>query len=310
MGGAQIMKDQKERLRRTMMFVPGNNPAMVKDAGIFGADSIMFDLEDAVSITEKDAARYLVYEALRTIDYGDSELVVRINGLDTPYYKNDIKAMVKAGVDVIRLPKVESADMMKKLEKLVAEAEKEFGIEVGTTNLMAAIESAKGVINAYEIATSSDRMIGIALSAEDYTTDMKTHRYPDGQELLYARNVILHAARAAGIAAFDTVFTNMDDEEGFYRETELIHQLGFDGKSLVNPRQIEMVNKVYEPTKKEILNAQGVIAAIAEAKRKGSGVISMNGQMVDRPVLLRAERVMSLAAAANLVDEEENYIEK
>ncbi|EJE97890.1 citrate (pro-3S)-lyase subunit beta [Liquorilactobacillus mali] len=304
------MKDQKERLRRTMMFVPGNNPAMVKDAGIFGADSIMFDLEDAVSITEKDAARYLVYEALRTIDYGDSELVVRINGLDTPYYKNDIKAMVKAGVDVIRLPKVESADMMKKLEKLVAEAEKEFGIEVGTTNLMAAIESAKGVINAYEIATSSDRMIGIALSAEDYTTDMKTHRYPDGQELLYARNVILHAARAAGIAAFDTVFTNMDDEEGFYRETELIHQLGFDGKSLVNPRQIEMVNKVYEPTKKEILNAQGVIAAIAEAKRKGSGVISMNGQMVDRPVLLRAERVMSLAAAANLVDEEENYIEK
>ncbi|KRN32033.1 citrate (pro-3S)-lyase subunit beta [Liquorilactobacillus mali] len=304
------MKDQKERLRRTMMFVPGNNPAMVKDAGIFGADSIMFDLEDAVSITEKDAARYLVYEALRTIDYGDSELVVRINGLDTPYYKNDIKAMVKAGVDVIRLPKVESADMMKKLEKLVAEAEKEFGIEVGTTNLMAAIESAKGVINAYEIATSSDRMIGIALSAEDYTTDMKTHRYSDGQELLYARNVILHAARAAGIAAFDTVFTNMDDEEGFYRETELIHQLGFDGKSLVNPRQIEMVNKVYEPTKKEILNAQGVIAAIEEAKRRGSGVISMNGQMVDRPVVLRAERVMRLAAAANLVDEEGNYIEK
>ena len=153
-------------------------------------------------------------------------------------------------------------------------------------------------------------MIGIALSAEDYTTDMKTHRYPDGQELLYARNVILHAARAAGIAAFDTVFTNMDDEEGFYRETKLIHQLGFDGKSLVNPRQIEMVNKVYEPTKKEILNAQGVIAAIEAAKRKGSGVISMNGQMVDRPVVLRAERVMRLATAANLVDEEGNYIEK
>lgn len=266
------MKDQKERLRRTMMFVPGNNPAMVKDAGIFGADSIMFDLEDAVSMSEKDAARYLIYEALKTIDYGNSELVVRINGLDTPYYKSDIKAMVKAGVDVIRLPKVESAAMMEELEKLVAQAEEEFGIEVGTTNLMAAIESAKGVINAYEIAISSKRMIGIALSAEDYTTDMKTHRYPDGQELLYARNVILHAARAAGIAAFDTVFTNMDDEEGFYRETELIHQLGFDGKSLVNPRQVEMVNKVYEPTKKEILNAQGVIAAIAEAKRKGSGL--------------------------------------
>ncbi|MCP0886596.1 citrate (pro-3S)-lyase subunit beta [Ligilactobacillus sp. WILCCON 0076] len=301
---------QKERLRRTMMFVPGNNPAMVKDAGIFGADSIMFDLEDAVSMSEKDAARYLVYEALQTVDYGDAELVVRINGLDTPYYENDIKAMVKAGIDVIRLPKVESAEMMQQLEVLVEKAEKSFGREVGSTNLMAAIESAKGVVNAFEIATSSKRMIGIALSAEDYTTDMKTHRYSDGQELLYARNVILHAARAAGIAAFDTVFTNMDDEEGFYRETELIHQLGFDGKSLVNPRQIEMVNKVYEPTKKEILNAQGVIAAIEDAKRKGSGVISMNGQMVDRPVVLRAQRVMRLAIAANLIDEEGNEIEE
>lgn len=304
------MANTTERLRRTMMFVPGNNPAMIKDAGIFGADSIMFDLEDAVSMAEKDAARYLVYEAITTIDYGDAELVVRINGLDTPYYQNDIKAMVKAGIDVIRLPKVETAAMIHELESLVATAEAEFGREVGSTNLMAAIESAKGVVNANEIAAASDRMIGIALSAEDYTTDMKTHRYPDGQELLYARNVILHAARAAGIAAFDTVFTNMDDEEGFYRETELIHQLGFDGKSLVNPRQIAMVNKVYQPTEKEIRNAQQVIMAIEQARLKGSGVISMNGQMVDRPVVLRAERVMRLAQATNLVNSEGEYIGK
>lgn len=300
----------EEKLRRTMMFVPGNNPAMVKDAGIFGADSIMFDLEDAVSLSEKDAARYLVYEALKTVDYGHSELVVRINGLDTPFYHNDIKAMVKAGIDVIRLPKVETADMIRDLEKLVVEAEIEFGREVGTTHLMAAIESARGVVNANEIAQASKRMIGIALSAEDYTTDMKTHRYPDGQELLYARNVILHAARAAGIAAFDTVFTNLNDEAGFKRETELIHQLGFDGKSLINPRQIDLVNQVYQPLKKEIITAQNVIAAIEDAKQKGSGVISMNGQMVDRPVVLRAERVMRLAKANNLVDEEGNYIEK
>ena len=300
----------EEKLRRTMMFVPGNNPAMVKDAGIFGADSIMFDLEDAVSLSEKDAARYLVYEALKTVDYGRSELVVRINGLDTPFYRNDIKAMVKAGIDVIRLPKVETADMIRDLEGLVAEAEIEFGREIGTTHLMAAIESARGVVNANEIARSSERMIGIALSAEDYTIDMKTHRYPDGQELLYARNVILHAARAAGIAAFDTVFTDLNDEAGFKRETELIHQLGFDGKSLINPRQIDMVNQVYQPLKKEIIVAQNVIAAIENAKQKGSGVISMNGQMVDRPVVLRAERVMRLAKANNLVDEEGNYIEK
>ena len=304
------MAEIKERLRRTMMFVPGNNPAMVKDAGIYGADSIMFDLEDAVSMAEKDAARDLVYEALQTQDYGDAELVVRVNGQDTPYYANDVRAMVKAGIDVVRLPKAEDAEMVKKLDADITAAEKEFGREEGSTTLMAAIESAKGVINAYQIASASDRMMGIALSAEDYTTDMKTHRYPDGAELEFARNMVLHAARAAGVAAFDTVFTNMNDTEGFYRETEYIHQLGFDGKSLVNPRQIPMVNKVYEPTKKEIENAKNVENAIKEAKLKGSGVISMNGQMVDRPVVLRAERVMRLAKASNLIDEEGNYIEK
>lgn len=304
------MAEIKERLRRTMMFVPGNNPAMVKDAGIYGADSIMFDLEDAVSMAEKDAARDLVYEALQTQDYGDAELVVRVNGQDTPYYANDVRAMVKAGIDVVRLPKTEDAEMVKKLDADITAAEKEFGREEGSTMLMAAIESAKGVINAYQIASASDRMMGIALSAEDYTTDMKTHRYPDGAELEFARNMVLHAARAAGVAAFDTVFTNMNDTEGFYRETEYIHQLGFDGKSLVNPRQIPMVNKVYEPTKKEIENAKNVENAIKEAKLKGSGVISMNGQMVDRPVVLRAERVMRLAKASNLIDEEGNYIEK
>ncbi|MHA5131098.1 citrate (pro-3S)-lyase subunit beta [Oenococcus oeni] len=299
-----------ERLRRTMMFVPGNNPAMLKDAGIYGADSIMFDLEDAVSLSEKDAARILVFNVLTTQDYGDAELVVRVNGLDTPFFKNDVYAMVKAGVDVIRLPKTESAEMMRQLESVIEEAEKKFSIEVGTTHMMAAIESAKGVLNAPEIAAASDRMIGIALSAEDYTTDMKTHRYPDGAELEFARNMVLHAARAAGIAAFDTVFTNMNDTEGFISETQYIHQLGFDGKSLVNPRQIPLVNQVYAPSESEIEKAEDVINAIEEAKAKGSGVISLNGQMVDRPVVLRAQRVMKLAKASHLIDQEGNYIEK
>lgn len=300
----------EERLRRTMMFVPGNNPAMIKDAGIYGADSIMFDLEDAVSITEKDAARFLISEALKSQDYGNAELVARVNGQDTPFYENDVMAMVKAGVDVIRLPKAESAEMIQQLDADTLTAEKKFGREIGSTHLMAAIESAKGVLNAPAIAAASDRMIGIAISAEDYTTDMKTHRYPDGAELEFARNMVLHAARAADIAAFDTVFTNMDDTEGFYRETRHIHQLGFDGKSLVNPRQIPMVNEVYAPSKAEIENAKDVIETIEEARLKGSGVISMNGQMVDRPVALRAQRVMQLAKASHLVDEEGNYFEK
>lgn len=304
------MVAEQERLRRTMMFVPGNNPSMVKDAGIYGADSIMFDLEDAVSLAEKDAARNLVYEALQTQDYGTAELVVRINGADTDFYTNDIKAMVKAGIDVIRLPKTESAAMIQQLEQDVLAAEKEFGRPIGSTHLMAAIESAKGVLNAPAIAAASSRMIGIALSAEDYTTDMKTHRYPDGAELEFARNMVLHAARAAGIAAFDTVFTDMNDTEGFYRETRYIHQLGFDGKSLVNPRQIPMVNQVYAPTHSEIDHAKSVLQAIQQARAQGSGVAALDGQMIDRPVALRAQRVMQLAQASHIVDEEGNYLEK
>lgn len=300
----------EERLRRTMMFVPGNNPGMIKDAGIYGADSIMFDLEDSVSLAEKYAARALVYEALQTVDYGDTELVVRINGIGTPYIDNDIRAMVKAGIDVIRLPKTETAEMVKELEKKVAVAEKEFGREEGSTKLMAAIESAKGVLHTEEIATASDRMIGMALSAEDYTTDMKTHRYPDGAELEFARNMILHACRAAGIAAFDTVFTNMNDVEGFRRETEHIHELGFDGKSLINPRQIDWVNEIYAPKKEDIFKAQRIIAALKEAEENGSGVVSMDGQMVDRPVVLRAQRTIALAKASNMLNERGEYIEK
>lgn len=217
--------------------------------------------------------------------------------------------MVKAGIDVVRLPKVESAQMMQDLVKLIDEAKAKFN-QTKDIKVMAAIESAKGVLNAPAIAASTPQMIGLALSAEDYTTDMKTHRYPDGAELEFARNMVLHAARAAGIAAFDTVFTNMNDYEGFMRETKHIHQLGFDGKSLVNPRQIEWVNEVYQPTIAEIKQALGVEAAIKEAKEKGSGVISMNGQMVDRPVVLRAERTLMLAKAANLINEEGELIDQ
>lgn len=298
----------KNRLRRTMMFVPGNNPAMIKDAGIYGADSIMLDLEDSVSLTEKDAARMLVYEAIKTVDFGGAEVVVRVNGQDTPFYDEDVRAMVKAGVDVIRLPKTESAAMIQKLVKDMEAAESEFGIEKGSIGVMAAIESAQGVLHAPEIAASTPLMMGLAVSGEDYTADMHTHRYPDGEELRFARNMVLNSARAAGVYAFDTVFSNMKDIEGFYRETNYIHELGFDGKSLVNPRQIPMVNEVFNPTKAEIAQAKNVQNAIREAKAKGSGVISLNGKMVDKPVVEKAERVLATAKASNLIDEEGNYL--
>lgn len=293
-----------ERLRRTMMFVPGANAAMLRDAPLYGADSIMFDLEDAVSLKEKDAARTLVHFALKTFDYSSVETVVRINGLDAGG-SEDVKAMVLAGVDVIRLPKTETAQDILDVEAVITQVEEANNIPVGTTKMMAAIESAVGVLNAPAIATSSSRLIGIALGAEDYVTNLKTRRYPDGQELFFARSMILHAARAAGIAAIDTVYSNVDNTEGFEAEVRLIKQLGFDGKSVINPRQIPLVNAIYAPTEKEIQNAKEVIWGIQEAEAKGSGVISVNGKMVDKPIVERAQRVIALAKAAKLITEEE-----
>jgi len=293
-----------ERLRRTMMFVPGANAAMLRDAPLYGADSLMFDLEDAVSLKEKDSARLLVHMALKTFDYSKVETVVRINAL-TAGGDQDIEAMVLAGIDVIRLPKTETAQDIIEVDQVITSVEETYHIPMGTTKMMAAIESAEGVLNAREIAKASKRLVGIALGAEDYVTNMKTQRYPDGQELSFARNMILHSARAAGIAAIDTVYSDVENLEGFQTEVRLIKQLGFDGKSVINPRQIPLVHAIYEPTEKEIQAAKEVIWGIQEAEAKGSGVISVNGKMVDKPIVERAERVIALAKAAKLIREEE-----
>ncbi|WP_375708877.1 citrate (pro-3S)-lyase subunit beta [Streptococcus dysgalactiae] len=293
-----------EHLRRTMMFVPGANAAMLRDAPLFGADSVMFDLEDSVSLKEKDTSRAFVHFALKTFDYSSVETVVRVNGLDS-CGALDIEAVVLAGVNVIRLPKTETAQDIVDVEAVIERVERENGIEVGRTRMMAAIESAEGVLNAREIAKASKRLIGIALGAEDYVTNMKTRRYPDGQELFFARSMILHAARAAGIAAIDTVYSDVNNTEGFQNEVRMIKQLGFDGKSVINPRQIPLVNEIYTPTEKEIDHAKQVIWAIREAESKGSGVISLNGKMVDKPIVERAERVIALATAAGVLSEED-----
>ncbi len=289
-----------KRLRRTMLFVPGNSPGMIRDAHIYGSDSIMFDLEDSVALGEKDAARHLVYQALKFIDYGNIEKVVRVNPLNTAYGKDDIEAMVCAGVDVIRLPKTETPQDILDTENAITEIEKKTGIEIGSTKMMAAIESALGVVNAYPIAISSKRLVGIALGAEDYTASLKTTQSLDGTELFFARSQIIVAARAAGIDAIDTVFSNLNDMETFEKEIRLIKQLGFDGKSVINPRQIDVVHKIFNPTEKEIEKALRILEAMREAEAKGSGVVNLDGKMIDKPVLLRAERMIDMAIASGM----------
>ena len=253
------------QLRRSMLFVPGNNPGMIRDAHIYGSDSIMFDLEDSVSVLEKDTARFLVYSALTTLHYGKKELVVRINDLNSKLGIDDLEAIVRAQPHVIRLPKTENANDVIQCEKEIERIEREAGIEVGKTRMMAAIESAEGVLNAKEIAFSSKRLIGIALGAEDYVTSLKTTRSPEGIELLFARSMIVNAARAAGIMALDTVYSDVNNEEGFRREAELIKKLGFDGKSVINPRQIPPLHEVFTPSEKDLQKAYAIMDAIEEA---------------------------------------------
>ncbi|MFL2078314.1 aldolase/citrate lyase family protein [Marinilactibacillus psychrotolerans] len=295
-----------ERIRRTMMFVPASNAGMLREANLYGADSIMFDLEDSISLREKDSARFLVYQAVKTIDYENTEIIVRINALDAGG-RDDIEAMVRSGIDAVRLPKTETAQDVADAEEVIAEVEEKCGRKLGSTKIFAAIEGPLGVLNAYSIATASERIIGIAIGAEDYVTSMKTRRYPEknSEELFFARSMIVHAARAAGIAAIDTVFSDVNDMDTLRKETEFIKQLGFDGKSVINPRQIPVINKVFTPQKKEIENAEDVMSAIKEAEANGSGVIALNGKMIDKPIVERAQRTLQLAKAAGMLQEGE-----
>ncbi|AIU88219.1 citrate (pro-3S)-lyase subunit beta [Pectobacterium odoriferum] len=286
-------------LRRSMLFLPGANAAMLSNAFIYKPDSIMFDLEDAVSLREKDTARLLVFHALQHPMYRDIETVVRINQLSTPFGLLDLEAAVRGGADVIRLPKTDSTDDVDELEHHLVRIEKACGREVGSTRIMAAIESAVGVINAVAIARSSERMIGIALAAFDYVMDMQTER-GDGTELFYARCAVLHAARAAGIDAFDVVYPNVNDDAGFLKEVDLIRRLGFNGKSLINPRQIELLHNAYAPTQDEVDYSHLVIKAADEGERAGLGVISLNGKMIDGPIIDHARSVLERAQASGV----------
>ncbi|WP_025821279.1 citrate (pro-3S)-lyase subunit beta [Shewanella marina] len=285
------------KLRRSMLFVPASNAAMVSNSFIYDTDSIMFDLEDSVALREKDSARLILFNALQHPLYQDKEVVVRVNSLDSAFGVDDVNAVVAAGVDVIRLAKTDSAQDVIDMEAVIEHAEQAYGRPVGSTKLLAAIESALGITNAKEIAFASKRLIGIALGAEDYVRNLKTNRSADGIELLFARCSIIQAARAAGIQCFDTVYSDANNEAGFIHEAELIKQLGFDGKSLINPRQIDILHNIYAPTLKEVDHAQAVIAAATEAEEKGLGVASLNGKMVDAPIIERARLTLERAVS-------------
>ena len=290
------------------MYAAGNNAGLLRDATIFGADSVIYDVEDSVNVFEKDSARQLIYHALTRLPRL-CEVGVRINHISTPWGADDLAMLLPAKPDYIRLPKGETGDEIRELDAIITKAEKENGFEAGSIKIMVSIESPKGLRNAYEIASASPRMIGIAIGGEDFSTSIKADRTKGneitaGRELFVARSLIVFAAREAGVQAIDSVFSDLNDEEGLIRETALVKELGFDGKSCVNPRQINAIHSVFTPKEKEIDYAYRVIDVYEEAKRKNSGVIALDGKMIDLPMVTRALRVLALAEAAGVAKKE------
>ncbi|MBP1603964.1 MAG: Citrate (pro-3S)-lyase [Acidobacteria bacterium] len=296
--------DRLLRLRRSLLYVPGNMPAMLQNIPVFNADGVMIDLEDAVPLAEKDAARVLARNFLRAFGERNSEVFVRINGLDTKYASDDLREVLPALPDGIRLPKADSPEVVERLDTLLTEYEERLRLDIGHFSILPSIESAVGILNCVRTARASRRIVALAFGAEDYTASMEIQRTRSGEELFSARTQVVWAAKAAGVQAIDSVFSDVNDVDGLRAETALIKTLGFTGKSLVNPRQIEVVHEVFRPTPEEIAHAVEVIDAIKRAREMGTGVISLRGRMVDAPVVKRAARTLRTAAAFGLTDYE------
>lgn len=289
-----------KRLRRTMLFMPGNNPGMLQSAPILGADSVILDLEDAVSLTEKDSARRLVSEAIKVIDYSAVELVVRVNPLDTEYGPKDIDTIARVKPDALMIPKA-TEEQLETIDKMLSKIESEEKIEDNHIKLIPIIETAYGLENVYSIIKASKRVVGVLLGAEDLTSDFGIKRTKEGEEIFYARNRVSTACRACRVDAIDTPFTDTNDYEGLRKDTFKAKSIGFTGKSSINPRQIDTIHSVFEPTEAEIKHAVRVLEARDEAKSKGLGVFSLDGKMVDAPVINRAVTTVELAKLLGLI---------
>lgn len=287
-------------MRRSLLFLPGNNPNMLINGNVLGADAVIFDLEDAVSPSEKDAARILVRNTLKYMDFAGCETVVRINSVDTPYWKEDLQEIIPQRPDMILLPKASSAEDIRLVDEYIRELEKKEKMETGSVDLMPLIETALGVENSFLIATSAPRVKALFLGAEDLTADLRCKRTKEGREIEYARTRLVVAARAAGIEVYDTPFTDVNDDEGIRVDAAVAKALGFSGKASISPRHVDVINEVFSPTMEEIEYAYEVMDAITLAKQQGKGAIALHGKMIDAPIVARAQRTIAMAEALGL----------
>jgi len=291
-------------MRRSMLFLPGNTPNMLINGNCLGSDAVIFDLEDAVSPAEKDAARILVRNTMKYMDFHGCEIIVRINSIDTPYWKKDLDLIMPYKPNLILLPKTSFAADVEAADDYMTEVEAKLGFEPNTVGLMPLIETALGVENAFAIATARSRVAALFLGAEDLTADLRCKRTKEGKEIEYARHRLVVAARAANIDVYDTPFTDVNDDEGIWTDTEYAKALGFTGKASISPRHVDVINQVFSPTAKEISYAYEVMDAIALAKSQGKGAIALHGKMIDAPIVARAQQTIAAAQALGLGREE------
>ena len=291
-------------MRRSMLFLPGNNPNLLINGNCLGADAVIFDLEDAVSPTEKDAARILVRNTMRYLDFRGCETIVRINSIETAYWQEDLDTILPCKPNLILLPKTSSAADVLAADEYMTQLEEKLGFEKNSVGLMPLIETALGVENSFQIASSSKRVKALFLGAEDLTADLQCKRTKEGREIEYARTRLVVAARAAGVDVYDTPFTDVNDDEGIWVDAKLAKALGFTGKASISPRHIEVINAVFSPTEKEVDYAYEVMEAIALAKAQGKGAIALHGKMIDAPIVARAQRTIDMAVALGMGREE------
>lgn len=294
-----LYSTKKDQLRRSRLYLPGNEPKFFVNAGLHSPDGIILDLEDSVAPSEKDAAQLLVRNSLRSVDFYGAERMVRINQL--PKGLDDLKYIVPHNVNVILVPKCESAEQIIQLEKEVEKLKKHYKVE-NPIYFMPIIESALGVIKAFEIASASKNNCALAIGLEDYTADIGTQRTNEGRESIFARQMLVNAAKAAGIQAIDTVFSDVADMEALRQSVIEAKSLGFEGKGCIHPRQIKVVHEAFAPTTEEIEKAKKIVQAFEEAEKKGLGVVSLGSKMIDPPVVKRAINTIELAILNNLLD--------
>ena len=286
---------EKDRYRRSRLYLPGNSPGLMINAGIHKPDGIILDLEDAVAPAKKDEARLIVRNALRQVDFYGVERMVRIN--QVPPGLDDLRYVIPHNVNVILIPKCESARHVKEVEGEIAKISMEKKIN-HAVYLMPIIESALGVVNAFEIASSSENIVALAIGLEDYTADLGTQRTKEGRESFFARSQVVNAARAAGIQPIDSVFSDVSDMEALKENVLESKSLGFDGMGCIHPRQIKVIHENYAPDEAEITKAKRIMNAFYEAERNGLGVVSLGSKMIDPPVVKRAQRTIELAVKA------------